>query len=422
MVFGRFPRRACLALGLALTLAEVRSAEASTSWPPLHGEVGGNLQLPSLPELPAVAWKVNVAPTADGKLRLVLIATAPGLTVTVEAVPPLGDDAGTWRVTDGSADLKNWTPTILARLADSGLPADLALNGVVHLTGGGTWRGSGFEGTLRVALDDGHAQSDQQQWEVTGLAGSAELVIGPEGMILRSAQAGAEMARVAGVTAHRLNAEVVAEKSGQLNVRTAELEIFGGRIALTPFLLDPGAPAVATTAEFSGVALEELAKLAPQALAEARGQVAGRISVHWSAKLGFEPGEGALTALNGGPTTVRLAPEPGFLTQHVPARIALLPDWLGPISRWFAPENPAYDTLRRIETGQLPLNVENLQVQLYPDGPDGPRSAVVELSAHPEGDSMVKRVSFTVNVAGPLSQVLQLSFKDGVNMKVNAEP
>ncbi len=194
--------------------------------------------------------------------------------------------------------------------------------------------------------------------------------------------------------------------------------MLGGHVSLAPFGFNPAKPAVEATAEFSQVALAELALLVPQALAEAHGRVDGRIALRWSAATGFEPGAGSLTVSAEAPATVRLAATPGFLTQRMPRTIALLPAWLGPVARWFSPENPAYDTLHEIELGRQLLTVENLRLQLYPDGPDAPRSALVELAARPAAGGAVERVTFTVNVAGPLNQVLRLGLNEGLKVKV----
>jgi hypothetical protein len=189
-------------------------------------------------------------------------------------------------------------------------------------------------------------------------------------------------------------------------------------VALAPFTFDPALPAVDTTADLTGLALGELAALAPQALTEAHGRLTGRVAVRWNAQLGAEPGAGALRVAAGTPATVRLAPTPGFLTQRVPARLGLIGGSFGPLSRWLSFANPAYDALRRIELGELPLAVDSLEVKLYPDGPDGAVSARVELSAHPaEAGSSVGRVSFAVNVAGPLSQVINVGLKQNASIR-----
>ena len=121
----------------------------------------------------------------------------------------------------------------------------------------------------------------------------------------------------------------------------------------------------------------------------------------------------------GEPAIVRLAESPGFLTKRVPERFALLPDWMGPLARWFAPENPAYAELREIELGHTDLQVKALIVRLTPAGDDQGRSALVQMIARPtKSDSTVARVTFEVAVAGPLDAVLHFGLNQDVSVQM----
>lgn len=187
-------------------------------------------------------------------------------------------------------------------------------------------------------------------------------------------------------------------------------------MSLKPFTVDPSAPNLQTTASMTGVALKEVATLVPQALKEAQGQIDGHLAGHWSAATGAEPGEGVMLVSGNLPTILRLAESPGFLSAHVPTRIALLPSSFGPLARWLSAANPAYGALRDIEMGNMPLKVDTLNVQLYPDGRDAPRTAHIEIVAHPVDASAVKLVTFTINVSGPLDQVMRLGMKQRLRM------
>jgi hypothetical protein len=122
------------------------------------------------------------------------------------------------------------------------------------------------------------------------------------------------------------------------------------------------------------------------------------------------------------PASIQLASTPGFLTQHLPERIKLLPDWLRLPPNWFAPVNPAYGTLEKIERGEQDLTVEQLRVELYPDGPEGARSATVAVTARPLAGSAVELVSFTINIAGPLQQVLEIGLDDRARLNFGGKP
>jgi hypothetical protein len=77
--------------------------------------------------------------------------------------------------------------------------------------------------------------------------------------------------------------------------------------------------------------------------------------------------------------------------------------------------------LQRIELGQVPLAVESLDFQLYPDGAGGSRSAQVRVVARTtEAGDVVEKVTFTVNVSGPLDQVLRLGMDERAKIRVNA--
>lgn len=394
---------------------------AGLNLPPITGELSGNLALRNWPELPPFAWRVT-AVTQGAGTKLELSTTAPGLVLRVEATLPADGVAGTWRVVEGTAEVAAWLRIVTARAGLAALPDDLEMSGGIRLAGEGTWQGAEFAGTITSVLVHGSARSAAQGWEAAEIAVTSELDVMAGDVILRSAQVRIGSVQAAGVAVRNLQADAAGAAGGWLEIRRVELDVFGGHVSLAPFGFNPAEPVVEIAAAFSNVSLGDLALLVPQALAEAHGRMAGRIVLRWSAAAGFEPVAGSLAVASDFPATVRLAAMPGFLTQRMPRRIALLPAWLGPVAQWFSPENPAYDALQDIELGRQWLTVENLHLQLYPDGPDAPRSALVELAARPAAAGAVERVIFTVNVAGPLDQVLRLGFNGGVKVNVGAGP
>ena len=62
-----------------------------------------------------------------------------------------------------------------------------------------------------------------------------------------------------------------------------------------------------------------------------------------------------------------------------------MPAIMGSLARWLALNNPAFDTLKRVEMGEMPLTVDKLNLAIYPDGPDGAVSARISVSARPSG-------------------------------------
>ena len=112
---------------------------------------------------------------------------------------------------------------------------------------------------------------------------------------------------------------------------------------------------------------------------------------------------------------VQMAPAPGLFSDRVPQKIETLPHWLGPLARWAAVENPAYQELIEVETGRRALAVEALRLELYPDGKSGLRA---DLIARPVEGIAVDRVVFGVNVMGPWEDLIVLSANQGANISV----
>lgn len=418
-MFLPFPRVllfAALAVGAS-------AAESPALLPPLRGDMSGQLSLPKITGFPPLAWRLAAQPTVPNSLAITATGTAPGLSLYVELTPAVGPAAGTWRLVRAEIDGATWW-RLAAEQAGPGaksLPLDFEFTGAVTVDGSGTWRGSDFAGSLHLAVSAATARSAAQNWNAAGLTLDAVLALSPGRPTLRAVQLRVATVQFAGIGAQNLVLTAEGSEGGRLAVTRAELAAFGGRIALTPFTLDPAAPAIASTAAFSGVALGELAALMPQALKEARGQVAGRVAVNWNIATGFGPGDGALSVTPAEPATLRLAAAPGLLTGRSPPRIALLPAFTGPLRRWLSLENPAHAMLQRIELGQVPLAVESLDFQLYPDGAGGTRSAQVLVVARTtNAGDVVEKVTFTVNVSGPLDQVLRLGMDERAKIRVNA--
>ncbi len=408
-------------LATALAVGAVAAEPAPSPLPPLAGELAGQLTLPKIPGLPALTWRVAVRPTADASLAFDATASAPGLDLTVALTLPRGDAPGTWRIVRSKCDASAWWHLSAEQAGAKSFPPDFELTGELVVTGAGEWRGADYSGALHVALAQGTAASVAQHWSATGFSLEGDVDLAPARTAFRRASLRVDTVVAAGITARNFLLDATGAPGGRLAVTRAEVAALGGRITLAPFTLDPLAPAVASEADFSQVGLGEIAGLLPQALAEARGQIAGRVSVNWSLKSGVGPGHGALAISPDQPATLRLAPSPGLLTGRSPERIALLPAFFGPLRKWTAIENPAHAMLRRIELGQVPLAVESLEINLYPDGTAGTRSAAVRVVARPTGvGDVVEKVTFNVNVSGPLDQVMRLGLDDRAKIRVNA--
>ncbi|MBP6506804.1 MAG: YdbH domain-containing protein [Opitutaceae bacterium] len=382
--------------------------------PPLSGELTGKMEMRALRGAPPVLWRLQIQPPTDGVLQVQVTLTAPGFELHADAVLPMDGTPGQWKIKEGSIDLARWWRSAATAAT---LPDDLEVSGHLQLGGSGAVRDWMPEGVMTAVMQGGHAASSAQGWSADEINLSSTLALGAGGVALQTAQLKVGRAEAEGIVARNLGIEAAGAPDGRIAVSQTEVEVLGGRVVLAPFVFDPARLEVRTTAELTGVALSELASLLPETLAEAHGRLSGRIALHWSSAAGFEPGSGSLNVLPDTPASLRLAAAPGFLTQHMPERIQLVPAWLGPLARWLSPENPAYDSLRHIELGEQSLTVEKLRVELYPDGTGGARSATVEVSARPPAGSIVEQVSFTINVAGPLEQILKLGLDDRAKIK-----
>lgn len=410
------PLRCCRLILLLLTAA-AGGAAGTQSWPPLAGEVSGMLEWRSLAGAPPVAWRVQLTPPDRAEAgRATATLQAPGFNLRAE-----GTAAGKWQVAEGTVDLASWTRPLLAAGAITA-PADLAIEGTLQLAGEGEWTSDGATGRLRVTLDNGKASSAAQGWDAAGISLSAIVDLMPGGSLkIESMALRVASVQAAGITGRELMVELAGPVPGEVIVRGAEIAVLGGTVRVRPFAADPARLEIRATVDLAGIALGEVADLVPTALAAARGRMDGRIEIAWSPATGFMPQGGALRVSADTPAMIRLASTPGFLTQHLPERIKLLPDWLRLPPTWFAPVNPAYGTLQQIELGEQDLAVEQLRVELYPDGPAGARSATVEVTARPAAGSAVEQVSFTINVAGPLQQVLEIGLDDRARLNFSAD-
>ena len=399
--------------------AGVGAADRRSLWPPLRGDLTGKFSMPGIPGFPELSWHVFTQPADGAGLALTATATAPGLEVLFEITAPAGETSGSWRILRAQIDAASWWRLGVAQSGIRTLADDFEFAGRLTISGAGKWQGAAASGALKLTLAAGRAGSVAQNWTATGLTLEADLAVAALRTEVRNAQLRVDTIQAAGLTAQKLMIDLTATTEGRFAVTRAEFAAFGGRIALAPFTIDPAAPSVKSTADFSGLGIGDLAALVPQALKEAQGQVAGRLAVNWTLKSGFGPGDGSLSVSSAMPVIIRLTSSPGLLTGNSPPRIALIPSYLGALSRWVSLENPAHSLLQRIELGQAPLAVESLALQLYPDGAGGARSAAVKVVARTTGvGDVVEQVTFSVNVSGPLDQVLRLGMDNRAKVRL----
>lgn len=411
-------RRWYLWLGLLLCAA---TGAPAVVLPPLHGELTGRLVLRDCGDAPDIAWRLSAKPGAAGDGTMEAVAEAPGLHAAVRLQWRAETQTWQWRILRGELDLAPWWRALAVRadMAEA-LPTDLSLTGLVTLQGQGEIGPAGITGAITANTQELAMGSATQGWSVGDLRANARLDFTPEGRMVLAGELVAPRAEVAGMALDDLIAELSGEVTGTLQVTRAEFGLFGGRVEVQPFDLPQAGAETRLQADLKDLALEQLAPLLPATVQSVQGRLHGTVTAAWSAEGGLRPGTGGLVITPEASASMRLAPAPGFLTGHMQARITWLPAWLGFVARRLSIENPAYDALSDIEMGRTALAVDQLEVRLNPDGPDGPRSATVAVIARPASGGLVEQVSFTINVAGPLEQVLRLGTEGKVRVQMGA--
>jgi hypothetical protein len=391
---------------------------ASTAVPPINADLTAALRWLDFPEAPLVQSRAQSRINAEGRLELELSAQAPGLAVHGIATVPDAARPGSWKITQGEMDLEAWWRVTLARYAPAVIPADLKTTGNVAITGGGTWGESMVSGEVSGTLAKGSAASEEKDWSAAGVSLATEIQLEQNRPNVRTSRLVAASAEVAGVQARNVEVEVTGAADRGWTVQRFQLEAFGGTVVIESFVFKPNDAKVDLTVVVTHLSLEELAHFVPQALAGARGRISGRLLVHWSAAEGFTPGPGNLNVASDEGATIKLANSPGLLSKGVNPKISFLPAWLGGVARKTAVDNPAYIALHEIEEGKDDLLVNKLEIALYPDGVDAPRTARISVVAHPSSSTSVKAVSFNVDVIGPLEDLIKVALNQRVDLSV----
>ncbi|MFA6287769.1 MAG: YdbH domain-containing protein [Opitutaceae bacterium] len=401
---------------LALALPTVHAADWKL--PAWGGELHGKL-LPLGEGGPQLAWTFTPATTSTGErmlsFRVEDAATHFRATATLDAAT--GD--GSWKIEEGRIEVGPWLAALAPGLGKD--MAGLSGEGAVMITGEGLVRQGRPSGSVKISWSDGVVKHAGQGWTLEGIAIRAEIEVAslPDGAI--PVALAVRTISTARFGARNLAVAAVLNGTREIAVKSAGIEIAGGTVETDPFTVPLSPPSLNVQIHMKRVGLQDVVALVPTMLSDARGRINGALGLSWSEADGLHVGKGTLDLDEIEFTSLRLAPKPGFLTARVPARFVLVPNLPKLFSNWFAPVNPAYATLTDIELGKLPLRVDSLKVRLTPDGDELGRTASVTVIAHPEqaetakGKCPVKEVVFTINVAGPLSQVLKVGMSDRIS-------
>ncbi len=405
--------------GPAISGATAAEAAGGWTWPLFAGEFGGELEPGNGVPATGLRWRLVLAPAADGVGQTgTLQLEGSGLAATA-SVRLSSWREGTWEIAAAEIDLGAWLPAWWARALPPAVGA-IAAEGRVKLTGAGTLRDGRIEGRLAFDLGNGTVRDVAGKWRVEGLTLGGALARGDDaaGSALKI---GFGSATFGTLVLGAAQAEVTLDPRDRLRISGLTAEAFAGRVAVEPFTVDPAVPEVETTVAIAGLDLGGLSAWLPAVLAGAKGRVSGQATVGWSARQGFRFAQGKLAPAASDRASITLAASPELLTSRLPEnlreRIDLLPKWLGPLRGLFSPVNPAYATLKEIELGQLPLEVQSVSVRIDPAGATADRTAQVVVEAAPAGRTkVVEAVRLEVNVAGPLAELVRLGMEGKLKM------
>jgi hypothetical protein len=99
---------------------------------------------------------------------------------------------------------------------------------------------------------------------------------------------------------------------------------------------------------------------------------------------------------------LRLLPSPGLLTGSLPPTVLKY-----------------YPGLIKIETGEMPMRADRLEVHITPSGDTEGHSATVHLEGGPVDPSLHTPLVFDLNVNGSLEAVAPLLMKLGADTRLN---
>ncbi len=407
-------------LCLAARMGAAQPLPGSWKLPVIEGRLEGDWSEAISPGGPALHWSITATAPRSRERALALGVDGSGVKLRVEAtLDPQGD--GAWRSSEAQLDLAVWWPVLAAQF----FPAQAAwdVRGAVQVAAEGTMRDGQIAGRLELDVRDAALGDAAKVWSVTGIAVRGQFGHLPSFALDEPVRVQFREAVIAGVALRDGTVEVALAADGTVRVTRAECGVLEGRITLTPFELKPGQREVRTTVEFTAVDLGSLGKFLPSALADARGLVSGRMELGWDLSRGLTVASGALRPGGGKSAAIKLTPAPGFLTERLPLnmreRISLLPEWLGPMRKLFAPANPAYPILRAIELGESSLDVTEFEIGLSLDGDARGRSAhIVAMTRPTVRGTVVDSVRFEFNVTGPLADLVRLLAGGRVNLNL----
>ena len=370
----------CGLFGAALALG----AE-SPSWPAIVGEIHGRLE--SLPAAPALQWSLTMMPGEAGLPKLALRAEGEGTLLEAEIdLLPAAPNALRWRLKTVELDLARWSEALAAQLPAL---AGATLGGRVRVSGEGEWRDGRLSGRVLVKLSEGRVDVAAKKLTLEGLEFALQI---DDLAARRTAPAQVFTLRGGHYDTITLGAArvVFALDGDTVQVAGAVLEALGGRLVLAPFTVALANPDITVAARAEEIDVTLLLPLLPPILAEAHGRLDGELAFHRDASGGLQIASGRLGLRPETKAELRLLPTPGLLSGSLPPRVL-----------------QAYPGLIKIETGEMPMRADRLEVHITPAGDAEGHSATVHLEGGPVDPTLRAPLVFDLNVNGSLEPLVK---------------
>jgi hypothetical protein len=379
------------------------------------GTLQGETQIAGLPPL---TWTLFAAPARDGQKSAHATLDAEGLSLRIQFEADLAGETLAWKITEGRLALGPWFRALAPRLP--AVLSSASLTGELRISGSGRLDDMLRPlGRVSLTCTDAVLENPSAGWALAGVSLAGDFDLGPDLAITSAGPAtlGIQTIRTSRFGARALTLAGELGGGRQLFVTAARIEIAGGEVSIPePFTVPLSPMTVSTRVRMQRVGLQDFVALIPSGLSDARGRLNGDVRLLWSQTGGLQLGLGTLSLDESESTVIRLARSPGFLTGSMPARIGLLPGFLGRLV--YAP-NPSLKDLREIELGEAELQVNSLHLRLTPDGDERGRSAFVQVDARPlQPRGTVERVTFDINVAGPYAPLLRIGLNQPFTMQV----
>lgn len=387
----------CLSGGFGAVPGTPEARMAVKEWilPPLDGELSGEFDARLLGGAPRVKWHLTLRTEAPLTRSVQFTIDGYGVRLRGEArLDPAAE--GTWKISEAEINLGEWFGWVAPRLAKEFGAFSVA--GTLSITGEGTWREGKLGGTANVQLRGGRVENTARRVVFEGvecnlaITDLATLRTAP--MQLLTWQTGKY--DVVPLGQGRVEFELTGD---QVQIAQASIGVFGGTLGIWKVEYSLARPEFSVSAHVDGFELGQLLFLKPELLSRARGRLDGYIDLTRDER-GLAIGTGYLGLREGETAELQFFPRPGVLSAALPPVI-----------------NRLYPGLAKMESEGAPFKARVLQIDLTPGGDAQNRTAVIHVAGEPVEPTLTAPFDLTVNVRGPLDQVLNLGGEFGLRLQ-----